>query len=172
MLGLWQFRRRANESMDAYLARFQLVHHRSSTQSGQQLSPGQQCFTLMNGMGMTQREMWECLRTLNGRMPQDDLELRHIHVQLRRYGHLVEEHERQRHPPQHFPTIADTNLNNGPNHAVTTGYPGIASSPLSQTGGGFVATGANSGGACQTRESAWAIDDDSDTSDEESDSED
>merc|ERR1711884_643009 len=95
MLELWHFRRRTGESMDAYLARFQLVHHRSTSINGQPLSPGQQCFTLMHGMGMSNREMWGCPRTLNGRLPQDAAQYQQIINQLRRYGHIVEQQDRQ-----------------------------------------------------------------------------
>ena len=173
MLELWQFRRRPGESMDAYLARFTLVHHRSSINSGQQLSPGQQCFTLMNGMGMSQREMWDCLRTLNGQLPQDEVQLQHIHVQLRRYGHLVEEQERSRHPPQHFPTVADANHDSQSHNVdVSVGYPGAVSSPLLRSSGASGAAAANSGGTSQNMQENWALDDDNDTSDEESDCDD
>ena len=90
LMGLWSFRRRPTETMGSYLAWFSILHHRSATINQIALSPGQQCFTLMHGMGMSNRDMWDCLRTLNGRMPQDQAELQHVLIDLRRYGDIVE----------------------------------------------------------------------------------
>ena len=60
LMELWSFRRRQGGTKDAYWARFAILHHRSTTANGIALSPGQQCFTLMHGVGMTNRDMWQC----------------------------------------------------------------------------------------------------------------
>ena len=105
LMELYQFRRQAGESMDAYLARFTIMHHRSANILGIALSPGQQAFMLMSGMGMDRRAQWETLRTLNGRLPADEAQLDHIKIQLRRYGHLCES---QAGPPgRHYPCAFD-----------------------------------------------------------------
>ena len=160
--------------MDAYLALFQIAHHRSQSINGNALSPGQQCFTLMHGMGMSNRDMWDCLRTLHGRLPQGQAQLSHMLTQRRRFGNLVEQQERQQQPPRHFPTTADNNNNNNQNQHfdMSAGYPGQASSPLLCGGGGFAAAPVASGGDHQNVLENYAVDDDSDTSDDGSDTED
>ena len=99
--------------------------------------PGQRCFTWMHGMGMSNRDMWQCLQTLNGRMPQDEAQIHRTTTQLRRYGHLVEQQERQQ-QLRHFPTTAE---NGGAQPQmgefdVAGTYPGAVSSPLLGGGGG------------------------------------
>ena len=146
LMELWQFRRRPGETMDAYLARFSILHHRSTTINGIALSLGQQCFTLMHGMGMSNRDMWDCLRTLNGRMPQDQAELQRILTQLRRYGHIVEQQgHHHHHQPRHFSTTTGSSDNDGHIMALPVdmfnGLPGHLSSPLIGGGGGSAPCG-------------------------------
>ena len=47
LMELWSFRRLPGENMDVYIARFQILHHRSMTSNQITLSPGQRCITLM-----------------------------------------------------------------------------------------------------------------------------
>ena len=78
LMELYHFRRHVGEPMDTYLARFTVLHHRSVNILGITLNPGQQAFMLMNGMGMDRRAQWDTLRTLSGRLPQNDAELERI----------------------------------------------------------------------------------------------
>ena len=105
---LFQFRRAHQESMDAYLTRFTVLLYRAANVLGVNFAPAQQAFMFMNGMGMGQRAQWDTLRTLNGRMPENEAQLEHIKVQLRRYGHLCESHVPQQ-PGRHYPCATENN---------------------------------------------------------------
>ena len=79
--------------MHAFIARYTVMSHRVVSINGVTVGPGQRVFFLMAGTGCTQASMWQFLVTLSGRLPTDGVQCQHAIEQLRRYGHMVEQHQ-------------------------------------------------------------------------------
>ena len=90
LVELYTFRHCWGEGLDAYLMEFETSLHRTRTINAITFTPSQQAFMLMNGVGMDHRVQWACLRTVNGRLPTNGVELEHIRVQRRNCGHVCE----------------------------------------------------------------------------------
>ena len=94
--------------MDAYIARYTVMPHRVASINGVVIGPGQRAFFLLVGTGCTQASMWNFLHTLNGRLPTDELQFQQVIEQLRRYGHMVEQHQpHASHQGRYMPTGLD-----------------------------------------------------------------
>ena len=173
-MDMYTFRRRPGESMDAYIARFTVMSHRLASISGVTRGPGQRAFFLMAGTGCTQASMWQFLHTLNGRLPTDEVQFQHDTEQLRRYGHMVEQHQPHAHQGRYIPTGLDLNdihqhpwANRGKHFPI--GTPTV----VGVDGGGACGNSPVESGAPPPPAIAEhsSVADDSDTSDEESDGE-
>ena len=90
---MYTLRRRPGETMDAYIARYTVMSHRIASINGVTVGPDQRAFFLMVGTGFNQHSMWQILSLLGGRLPTDEPQFQHVVEQLRRYGHIVEQHQ-------------------------------------------------------------------------------
>merc|ERR1711923_295278 len=90
MQELYSFRRKPGEPMDAYIARYTVLAHRSASIAGVPIHFSHRAWQLMVGAGIQQHQMWQFLLTLNGALPMDEPGHTQVVEQIRRYGHMVE----------------------------------------------------------------------------------
>ena len=175
LMGMYTVKRRPGETMDACIARCTVTPHRVASINGVTIGPGQCAFFLMAGAGCTQASMWNVLYTLSGRLPTDEVQFQQVIEQLRRYGHMVEQHQPYAsHQGRHMPTGLDLDGI----HQIPWGVQGMhlptgITAPAGVGGGGASGTPPVDSGMPPPPAITehCSIVDDSDTSGEESDGE-
>ena len=124
----------------------------------------------MAGTGFGQ----QLLTTLNGRLPTDEAQFQHVMEQLRRYGHMVEQHQPHAHQGRYMPIgidLDDIHQNPWVDHSMH--LPTGMTTSAGVGGGGVCGASPVDSGTPPPPAIAehYSFADDSDTSDEESDGE-
>ena len=162
--------------MDVYIARYTVMPNRVASINGVTIGPGQRAFFLMAGTGCTQTSTWQFLATLPGRLPTVELQFQHVIEQLRRYGHVVAQHQPRdpNHQVRYTPIgldLDDIYQNPWGNQGMHLPI-GITTSAGVGGGGAYNASPADSGTPPPPAIAEhYSVADDSDTSGEESDGE-
>ena len=92
------FQRLAQENVDAFLVRFDVLRNRAAVRGGLGLNHQGLAWLLLRALSVTADQLDRLLQPLNGNLPQDEAQLLALLERIRRQGHIYEGH--LRHPSQ------------------------------------------------------------------------
>ena len=84
------FTRMPNERVDELISRFDTTHHRANAQGNFQMSISGLAMKLLQACGVNHEQLLQVLSPIQGRLPQNEDELRQMQSYLRRMGHILE----------------------------------------------------------------------------------
>ena len=84
------FARRPSESINAVLARYEVVRQRAALE-GQFVMSNEGCaLQLLRACGVQAQHLFNVLQPFGGQLPQNDVQFQELCAQLRHYGHISE----------------------------------------------------------------------------------
>jgi len=88
MTEMLAFSRRHGESINALLARYEVVRQRAAVEGQFVMSTEGCALQLLRACGIQASHLFNLLQPFNGQLPQNDAQFQQLQAQLRRFGHL------------------------------------------------------------------------------------
>ena len=90
MTEMLAFNRKPSESINALLARYEVVRQRAAVEGQVVMSTEGCALQLLRACGIQAQHLFTLLQPFNGQLPQNDAQFQQLCTSLRRYGHISE----------------------------------------------------------------------------------